>query len=309
MRKISTTTWLLILVLLLGLGYFLKEYFAKPARSADYKAQLVDFQKDKLSMLRLTQGDRKAELSKISEDWKINLSHGKQVATDTAAVGALIDLLLRIRPGRIYAKTGKVWGKLALDTTGTRVEAFENKKKVLDLVVGRTESSPEGGQHTYVRLYEDSTSYVAPDVAAYSINPDPNSYRATILLSILPDSIQNIHFRDNETGLSLSLQNQDSVWAVDTAPAATIPKEDMQKYLLDMATLSSTVFDDEFSPTRQPTRSIRIASNTQEESVYFYTDEAGWLLQSSNYRDTFFRDSTAMQKIWKSSAFFLDMAE
>ena len=306
MRKLSKTTWLLILVFVLSLGYFLAKYLAKPRRSVEYRSVLVDFSEDKLSKFRITQAGQKAELTKVGDSWQVALPDGRQVTADTTRVREVLDILLRIRPARMYAKTKRIWSEIDVDSTGIRVEAFEAEAKVLDLVLGRS-FPDQGSYNTYVRLFDDSISYVASNVVSYNIQPHPNEYRPIKILNVEADSIQSIVFQDLETSQKLSLQRQDTLWLLQSDPPQAIGEQAMFAYLADISTLSSNSFEDDFSPTQSAQRSVQLTTTKETKNVYLYRDQRSWILQSSQDPSTFFRDSTAFDQLWKTSDFFLGL--
>ena len=302
--KLSRTTWLIILVLGLAGAYLLMKYLAKPQRSSAYKAVLVDFSEEELTRLRITQLNDTAELIKEGDFWYVGLKNDERVLADTSRISEVIDILQRIRPARMYAKGGNEWPSLQLDSIGIRVEAYEGKEKTLDMVIGR--SFPDQGSYsTYVRLFDDSTSYVASNVVSYNIQPHPNEYRSIYILNLELDSIQNISFNDLDAGAQFALQKQDSVWLLQTPTPRVIPTDSLFEYLADIATLSSNNFADNFSVPGSANLSVEVRTSNKTQHVYLYRDTDNWVLQSGAEPSTFFRDSTACNTLWKSSEFFL----
>ena len=307
MHKLSATYWLLIIVSALGIGYLFVKYIGKTERSSSYKATLVNFAPEALTALTISQGNQVTQLTKRHDTWHVSLPSQKEVPADNEKVQEVIELLLKITPDRIYAKSDDVWGKLGLDTTGVRVEAIADQK-VLDIVLGRTEfpENERGSYYTYVRLYDEHTSYVATDVLVYGFRTDPHAYRPTTLFKFQPDSVTHIRFVNNETNDSLRLQKKDSSWfaAPSHTPVTSTPVQD---YLRNVSSLSSTAnFKDTFTPIGAPLRSVHIITATDTQAVHFYRNNADWLLQSSINQESFLQDSSATEQLWKSSTFFLD---
>ena len=306
--KLSRTTWLLIFVLGLALAYLLVKYLNKSQRSVAYKSVLVDFSEDALTQLRITQSGDTAELSRDNDFWYIGLPDGRRVVADTARISEVLDILQRIRPARMYAKTARVWSELKLDSTGIRVEAYEQAQKTLDLLLGR--SFPDQNTYsTYVRLFSDSVSYVASNVVSYNIQPHPNEYRYVQIINLELDSVQSIAFHNLDAAQQFSLQKQDSIWLLQTSPPQVIHTDSIFEYLADLATLSSNNFVDDFSPPALANLSVEVKTRQETQNVYLYQDAAEWVIQSGIEPSTFFRDSTAFQRLWKTSDFFLDLVQ
>ena len=305
MRKLSTTTWLLIGVVGLGVVYFLMQYFGGSLRSSDYRETLVSFKREQLSRLLISQSKQVAELKRSSKGWEVLLLTGKAVDADTQQVEELIDLIERIKPTRIQAKTESAWPKLLLDTTGIRVEAFEENKKVLDIIIGKTEIGPNRGYQTYVRLKEDPISYVAVGISSFSIQPRANAYRPILLFNTKVDSISSVEFEDLSTGDKLLLEKKDSLWWLISETPQLIDNEIMWNYLSDVSVLSSNEFEDNFSSSAQPLRRVSLLIGDTKQQVDLYRSEDEWILRSSINQATFFRDSVSATKLWKSSNFFL----
>ena len=275
-------------------------------RSSGYRETLINLQRESLSRLRISQSKRFAELRRRSGGWEVMLKSGRAVPADTQQVEEIVDLLERIKPARIQAKTRAAWPSLLLDTAGIRVEAFEGEEKTLDIIIGKTEVVSNRGYQTYVRLEDDSVSYVAAGISGFGIQPRANAYRPIWLFNAETDSVSSIQLEDLSTGEQLILQKEDSLWFISTDPPQVIDTDLMWRYLGDISELSSNEFDDEFSFTEKPLRRVSLFLGSTRQTVDFYRGGDDWVLRSSINQNTSFRDSVAAAQLWKSSDFFLD---
>jgi len=304
-KKLSNYTLIIVLVglVLLYLGV---QYFGKRTRSDNYREKLVEIDTSKIDKVILTKGKSKVELFKENKDWKVKLKENQTVDAEDNSVENMISSLLTIKPGRIAAKNEEKWKEFQVDTSGTRVEVFEDGDKTLDLVAGKFGMQDQRSFYTYVRLTEDKEVYTANDFIGYSLSTEANNYRNSRLINFNTDSIKSISFTypgDSSFTISrlVGKKWQINGQAADSAKTA--------ETLSTLSNLTHTGFENDLKPEELKNELFKasITDNKGEsETVAAYSHEKGTIIKSS-YNPSLFidKDGELLKKLFPGKQKFL----
>ncbi len=309
MMKKVTTLRLIILLGILLLIYAGTEYFSNTGRSKSLRDALVEIDTASVTRTQITKDGNTITLSKVTDGWEVSGSQNTYTAVPNRVKG-VFSTLQTIKPGRVATRDPAKWKDFQVDTTGTRVEIFEDEDKTLDIVLGRFGMQGQQRFHTYVRLFEDNEVYVADNFMSFSISTDVSSYRNQVLVEFNRDSVESIHFiypGDSSFQLVRSIDGQ---WLADAIPADSA---ETVRYISSISRLSSGKFDNETDPDMLGKPVYQAIVNIMNEDP---ADIRAWLrpdstivITSSQNMEGVFSDLSLKDKIFKSKYEFLPVEE
>ena len=307
MQKISLTVWLSIVVVLAVLGYFLLDSFQNTSRSPEYRETLVSIDTAAISTIRISRPHATVELQRDpTYQWQVKLTEEKILPADASTIKGLLGMILQTKPNRLYSKEPGEWAPVQLDTSATRLEIYENAKKTLDMMIGKTEFAKTGTYETYVRLFDEANIYVTAQSLGYTVIADAHAYRRSQILKFHKDSLQSISFEDS-SATNFTLSREDTIWHISTHPQK-IPHQDMRdKYLVYIESLVNDQFIDDFSAPREPARSVRLTFRNEEQTIHFYPNDTSYVLKSSFTPEAIFNAPNILEDLWKELDFFLSL--
>lgn len=308
MKKV-TTLRLIILLSILLLIYAGTEFFSNSGRSKSLREELVDIDTTKVTLVQITRDGNTITLSKVADGWEVSGSDNTFTAVASRVKNA-ITTLQTIKPGRIATRDPGKWKEFQVDTTGTRVEIFEDKDKTLDIVLGRFGMQGQQRFHTYVRLHEDNEVYVADNFISFSVSTDVSSYRNQVLVEFQRDSVESIHLIYPEDSSFQLVRSLDGKWLVDAAPADSA---ETTRYLNSISRLSSSEFDNETDPETlgEPVYKaiINIMNEDPVEIRAWLKPDSTFVITSSQNIEGMFSDISLTDKLFKPKYGFLPAEE
>lgn len=298
--KNSGTAKLLGILAVLVLIYLGFEFFDKKGRSKNFKDVLVEIDTAKVDKIVIEKENDALELIKKEDRWQVKIADDKYAAATASSVNRTLNTLTDIRASRIVARQQDKWKEYQVDSAGTRVEIFEGEEKTLDIILGRFGFQSQREYSTYVRLTDENAVYAVDNFMGMSISPDASSYRNSQVAKIDKDSVDSISFHYPDSAFSLM---RDSLsWYVENTPADSSATAE---YLNQFTRLTSTKFYDQAIPSGDPVFTVSIATaNKDVELKAWDAGAAGWVVQSSQNRESYFSDEGLFKKLFKGKAYF-----
>jgi hypothetical protein len=304
MKKISTLK-LLGLLAILVLIYAATEFFSNTGRSKSFRQELVAIDTAAVSRVEIDKDGTSLEIYAEGKSWKVSSNKGRLYNAEDERVKGMLSSLQTIKPSRIASRNKEKWQEFQVDSTGTRVKVFENKKKTLDLVIGRFAVKGQQQFYSYVRLFDEDNIYVADNFMGFSVPTDENSYRNQTITNINRDSISAVRFEypaDSSFSLTKSIRGK---WLSESfEPDST----KSQQFINSLSRLSSSKFDNESNVaglTPLFNVVIDISDQASVELNAFAKTDSTYLLISSQNQGGQFDDLSIFDRIFKSRSDFL----
>lgn len=304
-RKVKNIRLIAILAVLVAVYVGLK-LFKNTTRSKSFREELVVIDTSRVDRMVITKSGTSFEVHKEDGQWMVTIPGNKKVDATSSSVRNALGSLMRIKPDRIATRDPDKWVDYQVDSSGMRVQVYEEDANVLDLILGRFGIHGQQQFHTFVRLSQDDEVYAANDFMGVSFPSDPKGFRNSRFLQIRSDSITQITF--NYPGDSaFILKKSDDAWIIasDRADSASVAS-----YLSGLRYLNAADFVDDVDPAIliNPTLSARIESADMPEDVLLeaYSHPAyGYILHSSYNPKAYFSDDNLVTRIFKGQIEFL----
>ena len=296
--KLSTGKLLLILVVL-AVIYGITEFFSSTGKSKSVREELVSINQDEVSGLTISTSESSFNLDKEADGWIVTYEDGLIVKGDESKITNTLNTLQTIKPTRIATRQESKWGEYKVDSTGTRVQVFEDSDSpVLDIVIGRFGVQNQREFYTYVRLWEEKNVYVSDDFMGFSISSDPASFRDQLLSQLPTDSLTSVRFNYPDSGFVMN-KSLDGKWLIngtETDSASTA------QFFNNVRRVSSSSFFDANPPSMD--LSVDFLQDQNELAKYQGTIlDDSYFIQSRDNKAVF-SDSVTFQKVFKSITFF-----
>ena len=295
---------LIAVLIVLVLVYAGLKLFKNTGRSKSFREELVLIDTSKVNRIFISKPGSAFEVSKENGQWKVSIPGNKKVDATATSVKNALGSLLRIKPDRIATKDPEKWVDYQVDSSGTRVQVFENNASTLDLVLGRFGVHGQQQFHTFVRLFEDNEVYAANNFMGISFPSDPKGFRDSKFLQITSDSITQVTF--NYPGDSAFILNKsiDDNWYIGNNPADSA---NTASFLSGLRYLNGSDFVDDVEPTAliNPTLSVLIQANGMDEDVKleaYSHPQYGYILHSSYNPKAYFSDDNMLTKVFKGQS-------
>ena len=302
-RSVKNIRLIAVLVVLV-LVYAGLKLFKNTGRSKSFREELVLIDTSKVDRIFISKPGSAFEVSKENEQWKVTIPGNKKVDATAISVKNALGSLLRIKPDRIATKDPDKWVDYQVDSSGTRVQVFENNASTLDMVLGRFGVHGQQQFHTFVRLFEDNEVYAANNFMGISFPSDPKGFRDSKFLQITSDSITQVTF--NYPGDSAFILNKsiDNKWYIGNNPADSA---NTASFLSGLRYLNGSDFVDDVEPTAliNPTLSVLIQANGMDEDVKldaYSHPQYGYILHSSYNSKAYFSDENMLTKVFKGQS-------
>ena len=304
-RKIKNIRLIGILVVLVAVYVGLK-LFKNTSRSKTFREELVVIDTSKVDRIVITKSGDSFEVSKNDGQWKVSIPGNKKVDATNSSVKNALGSLMSIKPDRIATRDPEKWVDYQVDSSGTRVQVYEQDNNVLDLILGRFGIHGQQQFHTFIRLSQDDEVYAANDFMGISFPSEPKGFRNSRFLQIRSDSITQVTFNYPADSAFILNQSDDS-WYIGGDPADSAS---VASYLSGLRYLNGTDFVDDVEHTAliNPTFSVRIRSRDMPEDIFLeaYSHPSyGYILHSSFNPGAYFADDNLMGKIYKGQSEFL----
>ena len=267
-KKIKPVWLIIILIILLGI-YFIVRYTGQEDRN--FRSMVVEFDPKSVTEVWMTipGKEEKTHLIKEGKEWRVTVRDEDHRA-DTNHVVALLGQLSRLETKRFAGRGKDAWKKYELtDSAAVRVQLYENKKEIADLMVGKFEytpppegqpqgmmQQPQGEMSTFVRLQDEKEVYVVDGILKMAVSREGEAYRDKALVGVLRNDITRVSFQYPEQ--SMTLEKQDQKWMLDGAPADSL---EAVRYATMVARIAGQEFIYEDIQLGSPTHTVTIEGN------------------------------------------------
>lgn len=298
MKNLSNVKLLLLLAVLIVV-YLVVEWSRSGSRSDSYREVLVEIDTARVTRLMVSSPDKSSDIIKVENGWELTMADGRKVKATEGAVRSSLGSLLTIAPSRLVAKKQDKWKDYQVDSAGTVVEVYEGDKKTLDLVIGRFNVEGQNAYSTYVRLNGEEEVYSAKNFMAFSVSPDPASYRNSVLMRTTRDSIHQVTF--NYPDSAFVLDKTAAGWLKNGEPADSTA---VASFLGGLSFISSRQFFDDTDQLVTPAFSLTIESTDKAIDIKAYEVEGAWVFNSTENPESYFKDEVIVDKLLKSQRDF-----
>ncbi len=301
-RSVKNIRLVAVLVILVVVYAGLK-LFKNTGRSKSFREELVVIDTSRVNRIVITKSGSSFEVSKDNDQWKVTIPGNKKVDATGTSVNNALSALLMIKPDRIATRDPEKWVDYQVDSSGTRVQVFENNAGTLDLILGRFGVHGQQQFHTFVRLFEDKEVYAANNFMGISFPSDPEGFRNSRFLQITSDSITQVTF--NYPGDSAYILNKSNDrWYIGNNQADSAMTA---SFLSGLRYMNGSDFVDDVEPAAliNPTLSVLIQANDLAEEVKLeaYSHPLyGYILHSSYNPKSYFSDNSLLIKIFKGQS-------
>lgn len=280
-----------VLALLVGI-YLVVRFTDNGSRSESFKSELVTFNTEEVTKVQIYAPQDTTKLEKDVDSWMIN---GKYKA-DEASVISMLNTLKGIKPSRLASRSEDTWKDFQVDNSGTRVVAYENGSKVLDIVLGRFNVEGQRSFYSYVRLFDESDVYVAKDFMKMSVSTGAGAYRNDDILRVNKDSLIAIQFNYPDSAFALTkTMNQ---WSIDGVAADSAAIAD---YISGLRFVNSRNFSDNSNSPKLFDVTYQFdGGKSATLSAY-----VGGGLSSDQNEAEYWIDPTINEKVFKGKTYFV----
>ena len=295
--KLNTTRLLIILVVLVGVFAIVK-LTQNTGRSSSFKTELVNFEPDLATQIKIKSPGQEVELKKNGDTWQVETAQGTKTALE-GNVSTLLSTLNTIQPSRLAGRDPSKWKDFSVDSSGTQIQVYGGNELLSDIIIGRFGVEGQRSFYTYVRLADDEDVYVADNFMKMSISTSPNDFRNNILARVNKDSLTAIAF--NYPDSAVILNKQEGRWmkgmmAADSAATA--------KYLNNLSIVSSKNFSTP-STLLNPEMNVTFSlSSGKEIQISAYREEEQWIFTSSENTEEAWHDPALLNKLFVASSQF-----
>ena len=205
------------------------------------------------------------------------------------------------REERLVARSNERWGEFQVsDSLSTRLVIYEERKKTLDLIIGRFDYQPPPGGNqnnqqnqfsgiSYIRKYSEAEVYAVEGFLGLSFNQSFNFWRYQLLTNLNQVQISRMVF-DYPADSGFVAQKSKAGWQVAGLPADSTS---MMMYLSGISNKRSSSFEDGFHPSTPPDYQLTIESDNLPPVIIraFIQPGGDVILNSSINPGSYFRSS------------------
>jgi len=299
-NKLSNKNLGVIFTLLLVIVIFLLFYDGGKT-SRTFRENLVEIDTSAVTAIYIypkSENHKEVKLFKDSDQWKVVLGENKTASIPSGKTTNLFQQLLTIKPKRLAARSSEKWNEYQVDSTGTRVVVEEDGEVTLDIILGKFEFKQPRSMSTFVRLTGDTDVFEVDGFLEITFNQNADSYRDNRIVKSAFEKWQRLTF-DYPDASSFQIAKVNGKWlmnSVETDSAET------QKYLSQLARMSSSNFVDEFeSEGKTPTHKLSIETEEGDEIIVTgYSLGGDFIIKSSQNEESNFdgMKNNLMEKIF-----------
>ena len=239
------------------------------------------------------------ELKRAGSGWKATKG---SIEVDAVAnrVQSILGQLTDIPTKRLISKSSdRHIDYEVTEDAGKIVELYSKGKLIEKIIFGRFNFNQSTREATsYARLGDEDDIYSVDGFMSMSFDVDFNSFRDRQLLNINQSDVKGLQLSDQSITYSFSMPSQGN-WLLDnTTP---LDSSQMATYLSGLANVSGNDFNDNFTPTSQPIKSLEITADNSIGNIKLdcFSGDSGFIIKSSTNTAFFASDSSGIfQKIF-----------
>jgi uncharacterized protein DUF4340 len=173
-------------------------------------AETLKVDPDRVTKLRIERhGEKPVVLERVAGSWKI--TSPVEYRANEQAVTTVLEALKSLELEDVISTNPQNQGTYQVDSMGTRVQAQEGDKTVLEIVVGK--NTPDFA-YTYVRPASKQEVYRAVGVLTYNFNKRPDDWRDRAILSVNPGNVDKVILEYPKEKSQVVVARVDSTWTV-----------------------------------------------------------------------------------------------
>lgn len=293
-NKILLGVFGLLLIIYLGSKLFSNN----KTSSFDAQVVLVDTSLiDQLVLYPKSAPGESITLTKSNGIWKANNGNMEVVAV-TNSVNSLLAQMSSIRAKRIVSNSPDKWEDYEVDqNSGTRVEAFSNRNKISDFIVGAFKYDQTTQAATsYIRRADEDPVYSVDGFLGMAFNQSFDYFRNKELLKLNKDDITKLTLSNGSDPMTFQKLNDN--WFL--AGMEQIDSTSMAGYLNGLSTVSGFEFAEQAPPGTSKVATLNIEANNMMDQVEISlygnpNTEPPFILNSSlNPEAYFYSDSSGI---------------
>jgi hypothetical protein len=281
--------------------------------AGNFSSTLVDVRADQISRITINPGNGQDtfELLKPGEEWKIKTG-GKEYDASESSVNNLVSSLTGLQATQMVTNKRDNWGEFNVDdTTGIKVDLFENEKLLSSLVVGRMTFAQSRNPYqqqpdafTYVRKGKEKEVYKTRGMLNMTLSGGARNFRSGQITRFDKPNLQKIAF-SYPADSSLVIEKVEEHWEIAGARADSA---NMESYLNSIRNFTSREFSEEEQPSGEPEFRLELTGTDMEPvTVTAWSKEnGGYLVTSSLNRGTLFRlQQEQFNRLFRGRSHFL----
>lgn len=265
--------------------------------------EFLHFDREKASKIILTQNGEELLLEKEDGTWRVQLDEGRRVDAMLEKVEEVMGFVERVKPTALFSRSTEDVDSLQLsDSVSTRIESYEGKRKVVDIIVGKTEVKDRNAFFSYIKKATQDEIYVVQNLFSYQFFSKKADFRNQVVTVLDEAAVKEMKFSYLED--TFTLTKGENGWELE---GTAVPEENVNTYLQAIRGLRSTYFDDEFSQEgKDPERVILIKEEADKViTLWLYKNRNTWLINSSANEEAFFSEQSLVEKLCKERLYFL----
>ena len=207
-KKISNIKLFIIFIILLSILIVVSIIDNKKG-GRSFKENLIENDTSEFTRIEIVSNinGNEAILEKFNDSWFL-LDNGKKYSTDKAKINIILGYLTKLKPTGVVSDQKKSWGEYNVtDTSGTIIKLFVKRKKVSEIIIGRSEynapKDPTGYFYvkdatmsfkTFIRPVKDRRVYTISALLSLSFSDNKDEFRNHIVSRIDPGDLVKISF-------------------------------------------------------------------------------------------------------------------
>ena len=266
-----------------------------------FKEELISVDTAKITQILLYPGVENREEVKLDRSqgsWTVTKGDKTFQATEYP-VESILRTFAGLKTKRIAAKSPDRWVDYEVtDTSGTRVKAFQGKKTVVDLIVGRFSFNQQARTATsFVRLGGENEVYAVDGFLSMNFNQGFDAFRNKSLVDLNREDLTGLEYSDAR-GLSRIISKQPQGWM--DSNGTPVDSTAMANYLNTLSTLNGTDFFDAFEGKEETPadRTLLLKGNNMLDPVELKCwvvtgEEKPFVIRSSANKEAFFASDSS----------------
>ncbi|MCF8240701.1 MAG: DUF4340 domain-containing protein [Melioribacteraceae bacterium] len=259
------------------------------ANERTFRDELVSIDTSSVTEIKIFPKTTKHEEVRLFKDgaqWKVELENGSTAAVPARKIQNVFTQLLQIKPKRLAARDEAKWTDFQVDTTGTRLEVWEDGDKTLNIILGRFQFQQPRSMSTYVRLSGDTDVYEVDGFLDMTFNKNAESFRDERIVRGTFNGWNKLSF-NYPADSSFQIVKVDGKW---THNGAELDSANTEKYLRQLSNLNGTEFvnvDENTLPATEMYLDIEKGDGNTIR-INAYKNDAGYTIHSTDNAESFF---------------------
>lgn len=280
---------LIIIFILLVIAAVIIYFPSSDKNERTFKTELVEVDTSAISEIVFYPKTLNGGYYKVYRDdksWKVTLENGKIASVPKDKADRLIEQILSIKPLRLAGRSKAQWTEFEVDSLATRVVVKEGNSTTLDIMVGKFLFQQPRSVSTYVRLNDETDTYLVEGFLSMSFNQKADTYRDNTIIKGNSKSWDQLIF-NYPADSSFQIVKGDEKWMSNNT---LLDSAKTEKYLLELSRLNNSNFVDELD-VNSITPNYELIINSEGNSIATirgYQVDTLVVVNSSMNKESFF---------------------